>query len=497
MHLADRLHCPRCKGRLTALAAVAAKGFTGDGLRCAHCEWIVPMVDGIADFVGGRPVSASDPHGCSGDPRVDDAASAELLERIRAAAGERWPVSLGEVLELGCGSGQLTRMLKLVLNAEVRGLIVTDTAMDMVRSCRGRLGTMGLALDETVLFARLSGQEDPIRDAVADTVAGTGVLSRFGDARAFLAMVHRVLKPGGRAFFMVPNRRYHQAFCQAMAAALVCRHGRSGIWPDRLDDAMRMLADMRLQLVHQGDLTLLSGLREKHVFDADALEDLAREVGFATVDVIPIDPDPLGGETTRRLCQDAGLPEKFIGELAPLVASAGAPFFSLLSRQDASAAMLLWVTKGIGPRLRTFSARPKAPATGFGEAESALGGAPPRWSLELVGRDTADGIVVSLGGWCLVNSDIRWLRLKLAGISRDAAVWHPRPDVHEVLNTRNLYHPLNALCCGVATELLFDGQHPENDRSPLQLEVVLANGLVVRGLAPETLVMNQSMVIVQ
>ena len=59
--------------------------------------------------------------------------------------------------------------------------------------------------------------------AVADTVVGTFALQRSEVPRAFLAMVHRVLKAAGRAFFLVPNRRYHQAFCHATATALVLR----------------------------------------------------------------------------------------------------------------------------------------------------------------------------------------------------------------------------------------------------------------------------------
>jgi len=467
MNLTDRLHCPCCKGRLTALAATApmasstehplwsqtgpladtltgvaigsAARSPGGTLHCTSCSGVVPVLDGIADFVGDRVVSASDSRGYNGDPCVDSAAPDDLQERIRAAAGDLWPVTLGQVLELGCGGGQLTH--GLALNGAVHGLMVTDTAIGMVRACRDRLAMMDLGQDEPVAYVRLSGHEDAIRDAVADTVAGAAVLPRYGNVRELLATVHRVLKPGGRAFFVLPNRRYHQALCHAMAAALVRQYARDRAWPDSHDGAMHWLADLRRRLIHQGDQTFLSALRDKHLFDSDALEDLAREVGFATADVIPLDPDPLGGETARRCCREAALADAFTAELAPLIVSAGAPLFSLLSRQDSSASMLLWLTKGIGPSLRTFSPRPKPPSIGLAGPDSALGGVPPRWSLELLARDTEDGVVVSVGGWCLVNTDVLWMRLTLDGITRDAPVWRPRPDVHEVLNTHGLYTP--------------------------------------------------------
>ena len=499
MNLADWLHCPRCKSRLAPVAAILPthppEPSPAQALQCANCEWIIPIVDDVADFVGHRMVSASDPFAFAGNPSDDDAASADLMAQIRTAAEGRWPASLGEVLELGCGSGQMTRML--VMDAEVRGLMVTDTAMEMVHRCRDRLAENELGMDTTIIYARLSGKEDAIRDAVADTVVGTCVLHRFGDVRAFLTMVHRVLKPAGRAFFIVPNRRYHQAFCQATATALVRLHARDGVWSEPSHAVMLMLAELRQQLLHQGDRTFLSSLREKHLFDSDAMQDLAREVGFATVDAVPLHPDPLGGEITRRFCHDAGIPDAFANELAPLVASAGAPFFSLLSRQDASASMLLWLVKGVGPTLRTFSVRPEPPAVGFTAPDSALGGAPPRWSVELAARDLPDGVVVSVGGWCLVNTDVVWLRLGLNGVSRDVPVWRPRPDVHGALNPHGLYHPLNALCCGMAIDLLFDGVHPRDNECPLRVEIVLANGLIARGPAPLALVMDEPLVIAQ
>ncbi len=502
MKLAELLHCPRCK---SVLAAIAAAQPAGPVLRCTSCQSVVPLVDGIADFGGDRAIPASpgpaspgppsDPFVLSADQRDEDAASTGQMEQIRSAAEVRWPYSLDQVLELGCGSGQMTRAL--ALHAEVRGMLVTDTAMDPLRRCRDRLASVAPALRDTLHYARLRDQENAIRDAVADTVVGACALQRCGDPRAFLAMVHRVLKATGRAFFLVPNRRYHQAFCHATATALVQLHLRDGGWPEAGHATLRMLADLRHQLLHRGDQPLLSSRLERHFFDSDALGDLALEIGFATVDVIPLRPDPLGGETTLRFCRDAGIPDDFAADLAPLVASAGAPFFSLLSRQDASATMLLWLTKGVGPTLRTFRARPNVPVVGFATPGAAVGGAPPRWSVELTAQDQPDGIVVSVGGWCLVNTDVVRLRVALNGVSRDAPVWRPRLDVHEVLNSRGLYHPLNALCCGMASDLLFDGLHPVDGQCHLHVEIVLANGMTVRGPAPPALVMNKLLVIAQ
>ena len=168
-----------------------------------------------------------------------------------------------------------------------------------------------------------------IREANVDTVAGASMLSGISDTRAFLTMVHRILKTGGRAMFVVPNRRYHQAISMAMAETLTQRYARDGAWPDGCGPALTLLQETRRLLV-LGDLAFLNSSEGKHLFDSDALEDLGKQIGFCTAEVIPLDPDPDGGETITRLCRDARAADDFAREFGPLAASVGRPFLSLL-----------------------------------------------------------------------------------------------------------------------------------------------------------------------
>jgi SAM-dependent methyltransferase len=486
MILLDRLHCPDCQGRLTSASATT--------LRCTGCERITRIIDGIADFAGDHPAAVTDPHCYRGDPHLDDGRSDALLVRIRAAAGDRWPAALGDILEFGCGRGQMTRAL--AAGHSFRSILVLDSAMDMVRTTHRRIAALGNGAERPAFFATLSMDRDAIRDNVADTFIGMSLLEGIGDPRAFLKVVQRVLKPNGRALFIVPNRRYRQALCQATAEALVQRFARDGAWPADHLAAMNLLAHARRILVHPGDATLLFDRAEKHLFDSDALEDLGREAGFATAEMIPLEPDPAGGETARRMFVDAGVSEDAARALAPLTASAGQPFFSLLNRQDGSAAMLFWLTKAPGPDVLIFNTRPPPPV-GLPTSDAVLGGPPPRWSIEVRPRDTPDGIVVTLSGWCLINTDVLWVRLTVAGVARVGPVWRPRPDVHEVLNRSHHYHPLNALCSGIDSELVFTGVHATGNACPFSLDIVLANGVSVSGPVPERLVMDELTVIAQ
>jgi SAM-dependent methyltransferase len=482
MKLPDQLHCPHCKGRLAAIAT--------DLLRCTGCERNVPIIDGIADFVGSIPPEGTDRY--RGDPRRHDAGAADLFARIQQSAGPRWPVALGDTIEFGCGRGETTH--SIIAAQRFRSLLLIDTEIAMLQACQARIAAPGPGSDRPIACATLSLSHDAIRDAVADTVLGTGLLSGIGDVRAFLAMVHRVLRPNGRAAFVVPNRRYYEAMCLAMAEALVQRRARDGAWPEGQHVALELLAHTRRLLVHRGDRAFLADLDVKHLFDREDLEELAAEAGFTTAEMIPLDPDPVGAETTRGICQGAGAPESFTETFGGLAAAVGQRFFNLLARQDQSASMLLWLTKGPGPGVRIFNHRPP-PAPNPVVADAAVGGAAPRWSVELLASDRPDGIVVSLGGWCLCNTDVRWVRLTMGDVVRTAPVWRPRPDVHDVLNRSGVYHPLNTLCSGMASELVFEGVHAMGNMRPFRLDFVLTNGLIVSGPAPEALVMEEPTVI--
>ena len=308
-------------------------------------------------------------------------------------------------------------------------------------------------------------------------------------------MVHRILRIGGRALFVVPNRRFHHVACLAAAEALTQRYARDGAWPEGSRGTMALLAHTRRLLVHRNDAALLSLLPEKHLFDSDALEDLAKEVGFATAEMLPLDPDPAGGETFTRLCQDAGAPDDFAREFGPLAATIGRPILGLLRYQDASAYSLLWLTKAAGPAVRIYAGRPAGPPVHHVGPDFIVGGVMPRWSVEVSARDTPAGVVVTVGGWCLSNIDVLWVRISLDGVARSTPVWRHRPDVHEVLNRSGVWHPLNALCSGMSEDLLFTDVHPDGDSCALRLEIVLAGDLTVSGPAPERLMMNQPMVI--
>jgi len=102
-----------------------------------------------------------------------------------------WAVGhFNEVLELGCGTGVLARQL-LDFGNTVTGLDISEAAIaQLPPEIKGVVSTL---------------PDIPLPDNSFDVVVATEVLEHLDDDRTCVKETVRVLRPGGRAFFGVPN----------------------------------------------------------------------------------------------------------------------------------------------------------------------------------------------------------------------------------------------------------------------------------------------------
>jgi ubiquinone/menaquinone biosynthesis C-methylase UbiE len=100
------------------------------------------------------------------------------------------------ILDLGCGPGALA--LRLARRCPDRAVIGVDLSPAMVRMARARAAREGLA--ERVRFLEGNAAALPLDDGAFDLVVSTLSLHHWRDRAAALREIHRVLKPGGRAW---------------------------------------------------------------------------------------------------------------------------------------------------------------------------------------------------------------------------------------------------------------------------------------------------------
>ena len=103
------------------------------------------------------------------------------------------------LLEVGCGIGtDLVRFAKG--GARVTGVDLAQTAIDLARK---NFELNGVSAEELRVA---NGEALPYADASFDVAYGHGVIQYTSDAPQLIREMHRVLKPGGTAIFMVYNR---------------------------------------------------------------------------------------------------------------------------------------------------------------------------------------------------------------------------------------------------------------------------------------------------
>lgn len=106
--------------------------------------------------------------------------------------GQRVPPRL---LDLGCGTGLLTRRLRDEL-PDTR-IVGCDYSRGMLRQARAK--------NPRGLFAQGDAQRLPFRDASFDAVVSTEAFHWFPDQAAALGEIRRVLAPGGRLLIALVN----------------------------------------------------------------------------------------------------------------------------------------------------------------------------------------------------------------------------------------------------------------------------------------------------
>jgi ubiquinone/menaquinone biosynthesis C-methylase UbiE len=184
-------------------------------------------------------------------------------------------ISFGQVLDMGCGTGNLTAAL--VLEGAGDSCVGLDISPGMVQVAQEKTrGMKGCA------FRVGSATELPFPDASFDLCVGDAFLHHILDIEACLREVFRVLKPGGIASFNEPNAHGY-AFLEFILDTVQLVGG----WQDEGINAY--LHALKFMREHQGDLAALAAypLPDKHVFSPERIEAAGLATGFSATSWVP------------------------------------------------------------------------------------------------------------------------------------------------------------------------------------------------------------------
>ena len=127
--------------------------------------------------------------------------NADLQAHVAERLADLLPaIDRPRVLEIGCGTGFMTRhLLERYQHGE---FLITDLAPEMVEKCRDRYESRN---GRTLLFRIMDG-EAPDCDGPFDLVVLSMTLQWFTDPRRALENLSRLLRRGGHVLYAVPGR---------------------------------------------------------------------------------------------------------------------------------------------------------------------------------------------------------------------------------------------------------------------------------------------------
>jgi len=393
--------------------------------------------DGVLDFVGGNAATKLDDIDYDDHYFVSVERSKREFEAIKELLGSNVPTDLGDVVEIGAGTGGFTAGFLHGVNT--RSVVLTDISPKMLKACKERLDREGLLDKHRVTFATYSGVEDCFQGNAFDFCVGSFVVHHILDHEVFLRDVFRLLKPGGTAIFLEPGAKFHAALLQATADAIGYLLMKTG-FSEQLQRALNWVAENRYNLAHAGQLDLLARREDKHQLDPEQLEEMCTRAGLSLLDSIPYGVADYGKSSLEIWLGQAGVTGEDLKRIVEVTSSFAPRYFGLLAFRDQSPGY-------------AFVIRKQDDCVPSRKEPSKVVLAPPR-ILEpsirahlLISR-TRSGM--SLSGWIFAPQTIRRIIVEADQSQYPAAVWLPRTDVWAAFSQEATYPALQILCSGVS-----------------------------------------------
>ena len=250
------------------------------------------MIAVTANFGGSIPEYYDT---CLG-PAWFDAFGADLVRRLPAS-------NTGDVLEIACGTGLVTRRLRQAIDSRSR-LVASDISKAMLDYARTKLA------DEKGIEWR---EADACKLPFADGEFGVAVCA-FGimfvpDKRAALSEIHRVLKSGGTFLFNVWDR------LEDMPAAAINARVVEGLFPSDPEAVLRTPYEMH-------DPQLLRDLLAETGFRPELIEKKRLPVDQVSARTIAL--GQMRGSPRGLLLEKHGVPlDDVVDKIAAALASEG------------------------------------------------------------------------------------------------------------------------------------------------------------------------------
>lgn len=268
-----KLLCPQCNG--SQLIDVSG------ALSCLSCHGSYPVIDGIPHLLRKQNTAKTRLDESSYDdlhPPEDDVPEV-LLHNWQQTLSD-CHAHMGEVLELGCGSGYMTRALVNEFPfMAVHAVDISPVFLDMARK------KIGEDPQRKATFYVCDANFLPFADNTFDVVIGRSVLHHFVDYEKILARIATLLRPGGRAVFYEPviQGKAKIAFMLQLMLMVDSRFAEPVFNDAELQKIKRLQKHLVKQLAVGNDRKKLETMEDKYIFDVVKMQQTGIDCGFSAV----------------------------------------------------------------------------------------------------------------------------------------------------------------------------------------------------------------------
>jgi ubiquinone/menaquinone biosynthesis C-methylase UbiE len=166
--------------------------------------------------------------------------AAQTIAQMSLKPGDR-------VLDLGCGTGWVTRLLAQAVDGGPGMAVGLDVSDEMI--ARARAASLSV---ENVLFAVAAADEIPWRDEYFESALSVESFYYYPDQEAVLRELYRVLVPGGRLFILINLYQENPYSLQWVEQLKVPVHARSEA---EYEQMLRAQGFVATAIAHIPDLT--------------------------------------------------------------------------------------------------------------------------------------------------------------------------------------------------------------------------------------------------
>jgi ubiquinone/menaquinone biosynthesis C-methylase UbiE/uncharacterized protein YbaR (Trm112 family) len=250
-------------------------------LSCAVCSAVYPVIDGIPHLLREQntartrldEISYDDLHASEEDvPEV-------LLFNWQGIFSD-YHMCMGEVLELGCGSGYMTRALANDFPfTAVHAVDISPVFLDLARQ------KIGVECQDKTTFYVCDANFLPFADNTFDVVIGRSVLHHFVDYEKILARIASMLRPGGYAVFYEPviQGKAKIAFMLQLMLMVNNRLAEPVFNEEDSQKIRRLQKHLVKELAIGDDRKKLEQMEDKYIFNVVTMQQTGIDCGFSAV----------------------------------------------------------------------------------------------------------------------------------------------------------------------------------------------------------------------